>query len=803
MKSQSIAYWTSLILLLVGCKNGTHSVNEKEDERKDSVAVVDTSALLDTSNISTTVLDTSKSVQIQKDTLSIDTTASVTIDSTKFYAYYKVKKSAPAFNLNQDLRNKSLSELYLIKNTLLATKGYLFTEQATRDYFFRQGWYQPIFWDENFKLSLTAEEQNFLKNIDKHIAQKAQNNSVIRNNSRDIVFNNLLNLNQFANISPSLQTKITQYGLALQPTNYAQAFEIYKQNYFDNVPNFVTIDVFNQLMLIFLEKVLVELEEHSIDDLTELLLYLHKENDRLIYNHEGNELLKNAARTNTVFWALPLHYLKGQRYAVPRDMLNYYQEEINKIDSAARSEPSLFLDMAFMDYTRFRPTGHYLENENLRKFHLAFTWLSEAPFSFDKEHQLAAAILNAYLILKAPDSKLKEFYLHFFDAMSTLIGSVDEAGIPDIMQYISLQTNQLPHEFLTEHLLQDVKAKFKKTNKQRVNFMPKRNSIEREILAQLSNPNKRKLPKALDIFTVLENQTAEQIMQNHYQVQNQYAEYFDVARNLKFNYGFSWTKTAYGQWIASISKSTKPEQLPYFLQKRGWQLKNLQSALATFVHLNVGYDVQNPLKKGRDICNTKLPIPEGKYLGYVEPHIDYWHNCTLLIQKIRNTLQKDQLLTPAMLNFSNQIADLATFLKNCSEKELQKIPLSQQEYKRIHEIGFEIENLIVNNYKQHPVDNEVANILSLFTYKTHLLQEAIGKPMALYTVVEIEGWLYLVRGACYSYFEIENTVYSPINTQAWRQQLTNHSFSHPSWLKELILDQEHLQVRNEYKKFCE
>ncbi len=67
---------------------------------------------------------------------------------------------------NQDLNNKSLEELKLIRNEIYARKGYVFKNQKLQDYFSAKEWYKP---NTNAKITLTEIEKKnveLIKNIE-------------------------------------------------------------------------------------------------------------------------------------------------------------------------------------------------------------------------------------------------------------------------------------------------------------------------------------------------------------------------------------------------------------------------------------------------------------------------------------------------------------------------------------------------------------------------------------------------------------------------------------------------------------
>src|SRR5436190_8919891 len=79
--------------------------------------------------------------------------------------YYKEKESPPPFDLNMDISQKTFPELRLLRAEILARHHYLFMDYVHRAYFNATKWYQPVFWDESFRIKLSGEEKKFIDRV--------------------------------------------------------------------------------------------------------------------------------------------------------------------------------------------------------------------------------------------------------------------------------------------------------------------------------------------------------------------------------------------------------------------------------------------------------------------------------------------------------------------------------------------------------------------------------------------------------------------------------------------------------------
>lgn len=97
-----------------------------------------------------------------------------------FEEVYGQKVEPPAIDLGVDLSKRSLSELSLLRNTVYARHGFLFMDSVTRGYFNQFAWYQPVFWEANFKIELSKEEESFIKRVKAEEAKRLKDNTVTR-----------------------------------------------------------------------------------------------------------------------------------------------------------------------------------------------------------------------------------------------------------------------------------------------------------------------------------------------------------------------------------------------------------------------------------------------------------------------------------------------------------------------------------------------------------------------------------------------------------------------------------------------
>ena len=81
-----------------------------------------------------------------------------------------------------------------------------------------------------------------------------------------------------------------------------------------------------------------------------------------------------------------------------------------------------------------------------------------------------------------------------------------------------------------------------------------------------------------------------------------------------------------------------------------------------------------------------------------------------------------------------------------------------------------------------------------------VLYEAVGPAHEIYVVVEIDGYLYLTRGAVFSYREFQEDLAAPRKTdEEWQEELKSQPDKGiPNWMKEIIVPLKGKNIDNEY-----
>ena len=164
------------------------------------------------------------------------------------------------------------------------------------------------------------------------------------------------------------------------------------------------------------------------------------------------------------------------------------------------------------------------------------------------------------------------------------------------------------------------------------------------------------------------------------------------------------------------------------------------------------------------------------------------------------------MLSEKVANATERLKEEAAYLLHVSEMELEGKPLSDEDYDQIKCIGATFENISLDLIRQpdqylqgwsdvEGADKKVALVADVYTANADnnpekaILFEAVGNADEIYVIVEIDGYLYLTRGAVLSYREFTKPLGEQrLTDEEWQQQLEqNPRKGVPEWMNRIIV----------------
>jgi len=727
------------------------------------------------------------------------------------------------------LKLKSLEQLYLMRNEISARHGKPFKESDLDTYFRSQRWYKLDLNYDDSRLSET--EKANARVMEERERELLRQNYLETNGKRKINFDNIINRWQFGPLSKEDSERLCANGFLVVPAEHGQFFYLYDENGYREVPSFVTTDAVLQLYHVVFDFTLRGLETEKLipvlKTLSEEMLRVSREACRgTAGGRMGEATLRNLA-----YFTVPHMFLTGDSLAVDAAVSDVVIREFDKCKRAQGRENSLIFNPDEdpdihhdLDYTQFIPRGHYTRTDKLGRYFRAMMWFGLSYFLLDKETDLVQSleITRQLYDNKVGDYRLIDLWDQIYEPTTLYVGSSDDLTPADYKQLMDQVFGPNP---ASEDLTDESKlAVFRQSatdfwNKKckirpelldipagaQFRFMGQRYIPDSEMLQRLSKWPERSFPKGLDVMAVLGSQRAKKILLEDYKEGENWTEYPERLDKLVKEFGeltpTDWRKNLYYGWIWCLQALVAPNKsftYPFFMQNEAWELKNLNTSLASWAELRhdtILYAKQSGAEGGDGA--EWVPDPPK---GYVEPNVLFYVRLEELLSRTHDSLERRSLLTERMNEKFVSFIELVSFLHKVSVKELVNEPLTNQEYGRIKDIGSLLESLTISVMTPDTsqgwyeitseTDRNMAVIADVHTSQGGVLEEGVGRGFEIYTIVEIDGYLRLTRGAVFSYYEFIHPASDRLTDEKWQLMLErNEQPPLPAWTGKYLSNQ--------------
>ena len=752
-----------------------------------------------------------------------------------------VEKLKGKIDTQMDLSKLNLAELRAIRNAFAARQGYAFKDATLRALYNTTTWYNDVLWNtsekeettgKKFSPRYTKEQLAFTERIRAREAELRKLNFKPAN-SKDVVnMDNLINPFQLKEFDSKLYNMLGKNGFAIVPAEHNQLFHVYEKNDYADFPSFVTTDLYLQLFHLYFDCVLRDVEEKHLDSLM-IVFSSQMEAEMKTLTSSQDAEVKAAAEFGQAWFAVASWLFSHDKAPastaklnVPEAYKKMVMEEITKAIDAENGYSDMleyFPPEEMFGYSLFRPRGHYTRSKVCSRYFRGMMWLQTAHFGTNKPSKMKQIALIANVINQQP--KLSAIYNKVSEPITYLMGTPDNVTIIQVANQI--KEMGLPIEQLLSsrkdmaNLTKDIeeiakrqmRIELKKTrgSKYVVDIMPQRYQPDAEALITTTDQDSpvslRPCPKGLDWMAVMGLPGAERILMDELKEAQKWADFPKALTTARKKAATTpWEACVANQWMYTLqSLGDTAQSLPYFMQSPQWQKKNLNTALASWAELKhdaILYAKQPMLAE----CGDGGPEPP-VVKGYVEPNVKFWEKAIALVTRMDKVLTTYGLQTEKAKAVYERIKEMAEFCRDISKKELNGGKITDEEYNQIEIIGSTVENISLELVSEDnemlqgwsdvvSTDKKVAVVADVFTASGEnvaiddkcVLYEGVGPAYEIYVVVEIDGSLYLTRGAVLSYREFTRLLSDPRMTdEEWQEELKKSpTGGTPSWMKEII-----------------
>ena len=498
-------------------------------------------------------------------------------------------------------------------------------------------------------------------------------------------------------------------------------------------------------------------------------------------------------------------------------------EKINRLQADRMDAgTSLYGRSRVVDWSQFRPRGHYLHSSWLEAYFRAMMWLGrvDLAWSLDVDRELRDAALLVLLVGKTGQSRRLEAMSRVLDFM---VGRADSSGLPEMKAALELAKIDTPDALVSAGGLQKLRAAIDKvpmTAQQiRSEALPSDPSSSHEtplpsafqllgqrfvldafVLSKVvydsivfhGRKQDRSMPTGLDVMAGLGSNEA--ILQLEPQLrQYNYAANLLAARRLLDGLPRTeWQSNAYVRWLDALRRLFLPpdsDKLPSVMRSREWQRKELQTAAASWAELRhdtVLYAKQSYTASA--ICE----YPE----GYVEPYPAFFDALANLAREAADVLgnadlypQVDKLpdyvkqLRRRRAEFFGRFATIMRQLEGIADKELHAQPLNAEEKTLLKDVvvehrsgggcssfpRFRYTGWYADLYYNGAVAEPEPTVADVHTAGNVFLEEGVGNTRYLLVAVDSQQDRAVYIGPAYSYYEFTSRV--RLTDEEWERMI--------------------------------
>lgn len=380
-----------------------------------------------------------------------------------------------------------------------------------------------------------------------------------------------------------------------------------------------------------------------------------------------------------------------------------------------------------VDFSQFKPRGHYADPENLIRYPLlddyfkTLMWLGRVEICllelnnnvYSSGIAVQRCVILASMVTEAAnESNAKNLYIELNNIIELLVGKQDNVNLSNMEELLQAANITSSAQLLTPSKLFQFQDSlilrpfaFQRINSQLMLSNPfspdivmpasafmllgQRFIIDSYITAQVvfdriifnNTKMRRMLPSTLDVLFGLGNDAAGQLLKPEID-QWKYSTNLMALRYLIDGYDDSfWNENLFHQWLNGIRKLNPPAEsargnLPLFMQSAAYWQQKMNTQLTSWTELrhdNLLYAKQSYTSGW--ICSYPF--------SYVEPFPDFYRSVSSYALKLKQLVEPLQFTHTAIksqiLAYSNNLKSVSDTLAIISEKELSNTQLNLAE----------------------------------------------------------------------------------------------------------------------------
>jgi hypothetical protein len=639
-------------------------------------------------------------------------------------------------------------------------------------------------------------------------------------------------------LSPQAVEVLERQGFVVIPGEDRLFHPVYQTSFYEGEVYFVTTDVAYHYMHLAFSKILRELEKSQLLPIAEdLLLGLVDAARAQRTQLAGTDLEDAADRVAQLYEAAatlleldigPIGDLAEKEVELG---LEASQLARSPITGLVEADPEVSMK-GLVDYSLFKPRGHYTRNTELERYFRALSILGNENFIVGDADTMTLAALASRVLVSDPE--LLELWTLVYEPTAFLVGMADDYTPVELAD----QLDGLAPGWREDPSLIDAavsKAAGQELIEMRpvgidpeaasVRIMGVRFVIDSYIYDQLRFPSVgdpqfgRVYATPLDLVAAFDSDLAYEILGDEevpfYPTQDAEAIYLtdpgtgehwtnydaqleELTDTISERQPSDWAATVYDAWLYALEPVWQPlgGAYPDFMRSRAWEVKDLQTGLGSYTELKhdtVLYAKQSFAAQG-DFEPVDYPEPR----HWVEPNPVAFQRMASVIGLLEDGLTQRELL-PTDSDNAELIEALDAFLSRLARlaaDELAGKPISAEDNEWLGSIGSVMEALWIRSSDEvdeatgefPDQDLHSALIADIMRTTYDILEIGTGNVDSLYVLVPADdGRFQIAKGGAYSYYEFwRSAEVGRLTDEEWWALLGNNPPERPDWQEPLF-----------------
>ncbi len=618
-------------------------------------------------------------------------------------------------------------------------------------------------------------------------------------------------------IEPAAAATLLQNGFVVVPADYRQFQHAYASFQYQGEVFFVTTDVGYHFLHLAFSKVLRDLEEQTLLPILEDLIVGLVTGARAQQAElAGTELEEAASRVTQLFeaGALLLGTDVGQVGPLARQEASLAEEGAQLVASPTTSFGECLPIAGIsncVDYSLFKPRGHYTRSEDLERYFRAMSLLGQSSFWVKDPQSLRLGVLAARVLVSDPD--LVEAWRLIYEPTAFMVGIADDYTpfeLADVAAQVVATGLDDPAAFRDRAAVDEVGRRLLASREvgidpeaAAVRIMGVRFVIDSFIYDQLRFPNvgdlqqqplDRRYASPLDLAAVFGSELAYRLQDEA--GETDYLNYDEqlekLQRMVADRSGADWAATVYDAWLYALEPmwSSHGEAFPEFMRTEAWAAKDLQTGLGSYTELKhdtILYAKQSFAAEGDFEPMTEPPR------HWVEPDPVAFERMAAVVGLLQDGLRNRGLVTAGDDRdlLMSGVGDLLERLARIAGEELAGLPISEADNAWLEAVGSTLEGLWVETADWDESigmpsadDLDAALVADIMRTSFKVLELGTGRIDTIYVLVPNDsGHFQVAVGGVFSYYEFwRDATEGRLNDAEWRQMLdAGAAPERPAW----------------------